>query len=127
MGKYNNRIQEVHSRMVNRRKLFIPFLICLFFIAGCQQTINHFQERLHAIETSVQQSKWKKAAKELNQMQTTYEKHYQWKDFYIRPEEYTMLTEQVGLLQGAINEKDSKEASIQLSAIKSMVKRIYYQ
>lgn len=75
----------------------------------------------------VQQSEWKKASAELNQVQHTYESKYQWKDFYITPENYTILVGFLGELKGAIKEKDRKQAMIQLSAIKSFIKQVYYQ
>jgi hypothetical protein len=38
-----------------------------------------------------------------------------------------LLVEEIGLLDGAIKEEDKKQAKIQLSAIKALIKDFYYQ
>ncbi|MBJ8056100.1 DUF4363 family protein [Bacillus cereus] len=111
---------------LNYRK-FIVLLSFVLFLTGCQQIYKDFEGSIKEIDNLVEQSKWKEASKELKQMQNTYEKKHQWKDFYIEPEDYTLLVEEMGILEGAIKEKDQKQAKIQISTVEALIKHIYYQ
>jgi hypothetical protein len=114
--------------MFSLRKRKQAFIITLvFLLAGCQQIYQNFQGSIEKVEKLVEQSQWKEASKELKQMQNTYEEKQQWRDFYLEPDAYTLLVEEIGLLEGAIKEEDKKQAQIQLSAIKALIKDFYYQ
>jgi putative methionine-R-sulfoxide reductase with GAF domain len=110
----------------NRRWLSLLFVF-LLLLTGCQQIYKNYDQSIKDIEQFVEQSQWQKASHELKQMQKTYEKKYQWRDFYIAESDYTLLVEAMGGLEGAIKEKDKKEASIQITTIHSLLKQIYYQ
>lgn len=60
-------------------------------------------------------------------MQNEYDRKYRWQDFYAEPEDYTILVEFMGMLEGAIKEKDKKQVKIQISAIENLIKHIYYK
>lgn len=102
-------------------------LIVILLLTGCQQIYQDFQNSIERIETLVEQEKWEEASKELKQMKKTYEGKHQWKDFYIEKADYTLLLEQFGLLQGAVKEKDKKQAKIQLTVIKNLIEDFYYR
>ncbi|WP_188456793.1 DUF4363 family protein [Virgibacillus oceani] len=109
------------------RKRFVIFIISVLFLTGCGHVYNHFHESLKTIDTLVEHKKWKEASKELNQMQMNYEKKLQYIDFYIVPEDYTLLVELIGELKGAIKEKDRKQALKQITAMETVIKKIYYK
>jgi hypothetical protein len=110
-----------------RKKMLVIILTSLILLVGCQQIYQDYQGSIEKISSLVEQSQWKEASKELKQMQTTYEEKQQWRDFYVAPEDYTLLVEQIGLLEGAIKAEDEKQAQIQISVIKALIKEFYYQ
>jgi hypothetical protein len=100
---------------------------CLLFLVGCNQIYSNFDESIEKIEQLVEQSKWDEASDKLNKMKKTYDKSYQWKDFYIDDPEYKELVKMIGNLEGTINQKDKKQANIQLAMLKAFIKDIYYK
>jgi hypothetical protein len=110
-----------------RIKKILFILASVFLLAGCQQIYQNFQGSIEKVEKLAEESKWKEASKELKQMQSTYEEKQQWRDIYVEPEDYTLLVEQIGLLEGAIKAEDKKQAQTQISVIKALIKDFYYQ
>lgn len=108
-------------------KVIAGMHICLFLFIGCQSIYKNYEDGINKVEILIQKSKWDEASSELKQMQNKYKRKHQWKDFYIEPEDLTTLIGFIGELDGAIQQQDGKQAMIKISAIKFMLKEVYYQ